>query len=375
MAGQLITQARTPVVDLKAQYAEIKDELAAAVSQALADGRFILGPNVTALETEIAAYCNTRYAVGVASGTDALHLALRALGVGPGDEVITTPFTFIATAEAISYCGALPVFVDIDPLTYNLDAGQIEAKISSRTRAILPVHLYGQPADMTQIMALADKYKLAVVEDCAQAIGAKYNGKPVGSIGNIGALSFFPSKNLGGAGDGGMIVTDDEQTAAAVRRLRAHGSNRKYFHEEIGYNSRLDELQAAIVRVKLGRLEEWNTARRSRAYVYNKLLSEFVQIIPPTLGENRTHVWHQYTIRLKNRDEIKSRLSNMGIDSAIHYPLPIHLQPAYADLGINEGLLPASETAATQVLSLPMYPQLTDGQVERVCHALTDTDF
>lgn len=371
----MITQARTPVVDLKAQYAEIKDELAAAVSQALADGRFILGPNVTALETEIAAYCNTRYAVGVASGTDALHLALRALGVGPGDEVITTPFTFIATAEAISYCGALPVFVDIDPLTYNLDAGQIEAKISSRTRAILPVHLYGQPADMTQIMALADKYKLAVVEDCAQAIGAKYNGKPVGSIGNIGALSFFPSKNLGGAGDGGMIVTDDEQTAAAVRRLRAHGSNRKYFHEEIGYNSRLDELQAAIVRVKLGRLEEWNTARRSRAYVYNKLLSEFVQIIPPTLGENRTHVWHQYTIRLKNRDEIKSRLSNMGIDSAIHYPLPIHLQPAYADLGINEGLLPASETAATQVLSLPMYPQLTDGQVERVCHALTDTDF
>ncbi|MDP1808322.1 MAG: DegT/DnrJ/EryC1/StrS family aminotransferase [Actinomycetota bacterium] len=359
-----------PVVDLKAQYLEIKDELTAAVNQTLADGRFILGPNVAALEDEIAAFCGARFAVGVASGTDALHLALRALGVGPGDEVITTPFTFIATVEAISYCGAVPVFVDIDPATYNLDVGQIEAKITPRTRAILPVHLYGQPADMAEIMTLAGKYKLAVVEDCAQAIGAEYKDKRVGSIGNIGCLSFFPSKNLGGAGDGGMIVTDDEETAGRIRRLRAHGSSRKYYHEEIGYNSRLDELQAAVVRTKLKRLENWTAARRSRAGLYDTLLSELPGVKRPATGANRTHVWHQYTIRVKERDPIRERLANRGIDSAVHYPLPIHLQPAYADLGLVAGAYPQSELATTEVLSLPMYPQLSEKQVTYVCRTL-----
>jgi len=362
-----------PVVDLKAQYLEIKDELTAVVNRTLADGRFILGPNVAALEAEIAAYCGTRFAVGVASGTDALHLALRALGVGPGDEVITTPFTFIATVEAISYCGATPIFVDIDPATYNLDAAQIEAKITPRTRAILPVHLYGQPADMIPVMELAKKYRLAVVEDCAQAIGAEIGGRQVGSIGDAGCFSFFPSKNLGAAGDGGMIVGNDESLSAKIRRLRAHGSDRKYYHEEIGYNSRLDEIQAAILRVKLRYLDKWTEARRSRAALYDRLLSHLPEVTRPSVAPDRTHAWHQYTIGIDNRDEIKARLARDGIDSAVHYPVPIHLQPAYAYLGIGGGSHPRSECAADRVLSLPIFPQLDDDRVALVCESVART--
>ncbi len=359
-----------PIVDLKAQYLEIKDELEAAVKETLAGGRFILGPSVEALEKETAAYCGAAFGVGVASGTDALHLALLALGIGPGDEVITTPFTFIATAEAISYTGATPVFVDIDPATYNLDCGQVEAKITSRTRALLPVHLYGQPADMDDILALAAKYKLSVVEDCAQAVGAQYKGRRVGAFGDAGCFSFFPSKNLGGAGDGGLIVTNDRALADRLKRLRAHGSSRKYFHEEIGYNSRLDEIQAAIIRVKLRYLDKWTLARQSRAALYGELLSSAAGIARPRIAPDRTHVWHQYTIRAANRDEIKDRLAAAGIDSAVHYPVPIHLQPAYAQLAQTAGAFPQSETAAAQVLSLPIYPQLSDADVAAVCKQL-----
>jgi len=356
-----------PVADLKAQYLEIKDELDAAVSETLADAHFILGPNVAALESEVAAYCDTRFGIGVASGTDALHLALRALNIGPGDEVVTTPFTFIATAEAISYVGATPVFVDIDPITFNIDPGRLEAAIGPRTRAILPVHLYGQPADMDEIGAIANEHKLAVIEDCAQAIGATYRGRKAGSFGAFGCLSFFPSKNLGGAGDGGMLVTGDEQLAARVRRLRAHGSSRKYYHEEIGYNSRLDELQATIVRVKLRHLDTWTRRRQEIAALYDSRLSENNGIALPVTGDDHTHVRHQYTIKIHDRDRVKTELTEHGIDSAIHYPLPIHLQPAYAYLGRRAGDFPVSERAAAEVLSLPMYPQLADAQVERIC--------
>lgn len=356
-----------PVVDLKAQYLEIKEELESAVGETLAQGRFILGPQVDKLEKAIASYCGGAFAVGVASGTDALQLALLALGIGPGDEVITTPFTFIATAEAISHTGATPVFVDIDPLTYNLDVEQIESKISPRTRAILPVHLYGQPADMDPILAVAGRHKLAVIEDCAQAIGAEYKGRRVGALGDAGCFSFFPSKNLGGAGDGGMIVINDERLADRLKRLRAHGSSRKYFHEEIGYNSRLDEIQAAIIGVKLRYLDRWTEARRSRAVMYEDALSAVPAIGRPSVAPDRTHVWHQYTVRAGDRDELKKRLAAEGIDSAVHYPIPIHLQPAYAHLALGAGAYPRSELAANEVLSLPIYPQLADLQITNIC--------
>ena len=318
----------------------------------------------------MADFCQAKFAIGVASGTDALHLALRALDIGPGDEVITTPFSFIATAESISHVGAKPVFVDIDPHTFNIDAKQIEAKIGPRTRALLPVHLYGQPADMDLILAVADKHKLAVVEDCAQAIGATIGDRPVGSLGDIGCFSFFPSKNLGGAGDGGMAITSDEQLAARIKRLRAHGSSRKYFHVEIGFNSRLDEIQAAILRIKLRHLKRWTASRRSRAHLYEQILSEARGIETPALAPGRTHAWHQYTLRLNERDKIKEALFQKAIGTAIHYPIPIHLQPAYSHLGLGTGSYPQSERLAGEVLSIPIYPQLRDDQIEAVCDEL-----
>lgn len=359
-----------PLVDLQAQYEQIGTELVEAVKATLKSGAFILGPNVTALEAEVASYCETDFAIGVASGTDALHLALLALGIGPGDEVITTPFTFIATAEAISYVGATPVFADIDPLTFNIDATAVGRKISSRTKAIIPVHLYGQPADMDSLMAVANEHGLAVVEDCAQAIGARFEEKRVGSFGALGCLSFFPSKNLGGAGDGGMIITSDEGLAARIKRLRAHGSNRKYYHAEIGFNSRLDELQAAILRVKLRYLDQWTSGRQAAAERYSQLLSGSEKIILPARAARRTHVWHQFTVRVRERDRVRQRLSDNRIDSAIHYPLPIHRQEAYAHLNIERSDYPVSDQAAREVLSLPMHPHLTQEQVSQVCAVL-----
>lgn len=361
---------KIPLVDLKAQYATIRDEVDAAVQRVLQQGQFILGPEVQAFEREIASYCETKFAVGVASGTDALRLALLACGTGPGDEVITTPFTFIATAETITQCGATPVFVDIDPGSYNIDPDKIERKITPRTSAILPVHLYGQAADMNPILKLARKYKLKVIEDCAQALGTEYKGKKVGSIGNAGCLSFFPSKNLGAYGDGGMVVTDDADIAETVDLLRKHGAKTSYYHTFLGFNSRLDALQAAILSVKLKRLDSWIETRRSKAALYTQLLSEIDGIEPPSVAEFNTPSFNYYTIRLKDsrlsRNKLREYLESKGIQTTAYYPLSLHLQKAYRALGHKPGDFPESEQAQEQVLSLPMYPELSEGQIREV---------
>ena len=358
-----------PMVDLKVQYASIQSEIDAAVLEVMRNTAFILGPQGKALEQSIAAYHGVKHGVGVASGTDALHLALRAAGVGPGDEVITTPFTFIATAEAISYVGAVPVFVDIEADTFNIDAAKIEEKITKRTKAIMPVHLYGHPADMASIMLIARKHGLRVIEDCAQSFGAEYEGRKTGSFGDLGCFSFFPSKNLGCYGDGGMIVTNDETMASRIHSLRNHGSKVRYFHEEIGYNSRLDEIQAAILNVKFKHIEMYNAGRRKNAAVYTGLL-RVPGIIPPTEKRNCKHVYHQYTIRTKDRDAAKKKLDAAGMSSMIYYPVPCHLQEAYRSLGMGPGSLPVAEQAAREVLSLPMYPELTEAQIESVASAV-----
>jgi dTDP-4-amino-4,6-dideoxygalactose transaminase len=357
-----------PLVDLKAQYNSIKQEINQAINEILESGHFILGENVSHLEEEIAQYCGTKYAVGVASGTDALILSLDALEVKGGDEVITTPFTFIATTEAIRRVGARPVFVDIDLKTYNLDVNQIESKITYRTKAILPVHLYGQACDMDSIMNIAKKYNLHVIEDCAQAIGAEYKGRKVGSIGDVGALSFFPSKNLGAYGDGGMVITNNEEIAKKVRMLRAHGCEKKYYHLIDGYNSRLDELQAAILRVKLHYLNEWNEKRRQNAYYYNKLLNSFDSetIITPFEPNYNKHIYYLYTIRTPHRDILQNTLSSYGISTSVYYPVPLHLQEVYKDMGYKKGDFPIAEQCSKEVLSLPIYPELTKEQIEEI---------
>ena len=359
------------MLDLKAQHAAIRDEIRAAIDGVLESQQFILGPNVAALESEIAAYCGSKFAVGVASGTDALILALHALGVGPGDEVICPTFTYVATADTISLLGARPVFVDILPDTFNLDPAQLESRINLRTQAIVPVHLYGQPAEMDQILTIARKHDLPVVEDNAQAIGARYKGRRTGTMGAAGCISFFPSKNLGGYGDGGMIVTDDEQLAQRLRSLRGHGTlTHKYISEEQGWNSRLDELQAAILRVKLRHLDDWAARRRAHAAHYDSLLQHIPGVTPPRVAPQCEHVYHQYTIRVPRRDEVQRRLAEEGVPSTVYYPVPMHLQPMYRDLGYREGALLAAETAAQEVLSLPIYPELTAEQIERVAAAL-----
>lgn len=358
-----------PLVDLKAQYLSLEQEIDAAIKEVLLGGQFILGPSVQKLEEEVAAYCGCKYGVGVASGTDALRLTLTALGIGPGDEVITTPFTFIATANTISHCGAKPVFVDIDPKTYNIDPAAIQKAISKRTKAIVPVHLYGQPVDMDPIMDLAEKYGLYVIEDIAQAMGARYKGRRVGSIGHAGALSFFPSKNLGAYGDGGMVVTNDAVLAEKIDILRKQGSKKKYYAEVLGFNSRLDTLQAAILSVKLKHLDSWNEARRQRAKRYNELLSG-LPVITPYEAPDVYHVYHQYTIRTKERDALAAHLKERGISTMVYYPLPLHLQRVFADLGYGEGSFPESETASREVLSLPMYPELTEAEQQEVVRAI-----
>ncbi|GAB4548424.1 MAG: DegT/DnrJ/EryC1/StrS family aminotransferase [Anaerolineae bacterium] len=358
-----------PVLDLQAQYQSIKDEIDQAVLGVMASGYFVLGPNVKALETELAEYVGCRYGVGVASGTDALRLSLEALGIGRGDEVITTPFTFVATANTISHTGARPVFVDIDPRTYNIAPAQIEAAITERTRAIIPVHLYGQPAEMDAIMDIARRHKLYVIEDCAQAIGAEDNGRQVGSFGELACFSFYPTKNLGAFGDGGMVTTNDPDLAERIQVLRQQGSKTRYYHDVLGFNSRLDEIQAALLRVKLRHLDAWQARRRQIAAQYDRLLSG-LGVETPYVRPGVTHVYHQYTIRAARRDELHEFLKERGIGTMIYYPLPLHLQKMYADLGYSQGSLPVSEEAGQQVLSLPMYPELSDGQVQSVVDAI-----
>jgi dTDP-4-amino-4,6-dideoxygalactose transaminase len=357
------------MVDLKIQYDALKDEVNSAVLRVIQNTAFILGPEGKALEQSIAEYHHVKFAVGVASGTDALHLALRAAGIGPGDEVITTPFTFIATAEAISYQGAVPVFVDIRPDTFNIDVTQIESRITKRTKAVLPVHLYGQSADMTAIMAIARKHKLRVIEDCAQSFGADHRGTKTGAFGDLGCFSFFPSKNLGCYGDGGMVITNDAKLAERLQSLRNHGSKVRYYHDEVGYNSRLDEIQAAVLNVKFKRIDSYNAGRIRSTAFYKKYLSVPGVQTPVESGDGK-HVYHQYTIKVRDRDAVKKRLDDAKMSSMIYYPVPLHLQAAYQDLGMKQGSLPVAEQAARDVLSLPMYPELTEEQIRTVSDAV-----
>ncbi len=357
-----------PMVDLKGQYALLKEDIDRGLREVLETTQFILGPNCRALEEEIAAYCGVKHAIGVASGTDALHLALRAAGIGAGDEVITTPFTFIATAEAISYVGATPVFVDIEPASFNLDVSRIEGAITPRTRAILPVHLFGQPADLEPMVALCAKHDLKLIEDCAQSFGASYGDKKTGAIGDAGCFSFFPSKNLGGFGDGGMVITDDDQLAEELGVLRNHGSRKRYEHAVIGYNSRLDEMQAVILRAKFKHIDRFNALRRQVAHRYTATLKGSALVAPIEDGRG-THVYHQYTLRTDRREALQAQLTATGIACAIYYPIPLHRQEVYAEL-YPAGSFPHAEAAAREVLSLPIYPELTAGQIDRICEVI-----
>lgn len=358
-----------PLVDLQAQYAGIRDEIDVAMRRVVQNANFILGPEVHDFEAAFARFSGAAEAVGVASGTAALHLALLACGIGPGDEVITTPFTFYATAEAITQAGAAPVFVDIRPDTYNIDADKLEAAITPRTKAIMPVHLYGQAADMDTILAIAQRHGLRVIEDAAQAHAAEYRGRRCGSIGDIACFSFFPSKNLGCYGDGGMITSNNAELAARVRRLRDHGRVGKYEHVEQGWGYRLDALQAAILGAKLPHLEDWTERRRAAAQRYNQLLQDCEVVTPAELPGNR-HVYHLYVIRTPSRDAVFEQLKARGIGAGIHYPLPMHRQPVYRGLGLGPGSFPVAEAAATEVLSLPLYAEITPEQQGRVVAAL-----
>jgi dTDP-4-amino-4,6-dideoxygalactose transaminase len=354
-----------PLVDLRAQYKPLQDEILAGMAEALEGMHLFLGENVQALEKEFAQFCGVKHGIGVSDGTAALHIILRALGIGPGDEVITVAHTFIATAEAIVLAGARPVFVDIDPATYLMDVGQIEAQITEHTRAILPVHLYGQPADMAPIMEIAARHGLKVIEDACQAHGAEYHGRRAGSLGDAAAFSFYFSKNLGAYGEGGFITTNDDEIARRARMIRDHGSERRYYHDLIGWNARLDELQAVVLRAKLRHLAAWNDARRAHAAQYNALLAGLPVITPVECPGNR-HVYHLYVVRVADRDRMQAYLKENNIASGIHYPVPIHLQQAMRDLGYHSGDLPVTERTVGEIISLPMYAELTDGQIDEV---------
>jgi dTDP-4-amino-4,6-dideoxygalactose transaminase len=361
-----------PVFDLTRQWEQLRDDVTKAMTPVLESGHFILGEQVSQLESEIATLCGTEYAIGVANGSDAIYLALRALGIGPDDEVIVPAFTFFATAGSVSRAGATPVFADIDPVTYNIDCADAERRMTSRTRAIVPVHLYGQPAAMDELMALAEAHGLFVVEDGAQAIGARYKGRPVGSMGHAATLSFFPTKNLGCYGDGGMVVTRDPDLAERIRVLRVHGSKPKYYHSVLGINSRLDALQAAVLLAKLPHLDRWITRRREMAALYNKCLAGIPGLQLPQERAESHHVYHQYTVSCSRRDKLQAGLKSQGIGSAIYYPLALHLQEVFADLGYSAGDLPHSERATREVLSLPMFPELTDGEMREVAAAVRE---
>ncbi|HKZ58141.1 MAG TPA: DegT/DnrJ/EryC1/StrS family aminotransferase [Thermodesulfovibrionales bacterium] len=357
-----------PMVDLKRQYQGIKKEIFQVITEIFSNGQYILGPRVSEFEKKIADYYGVSEAVGVASGTDAIHLSINALGIGEGDEVITTPFTFFATVEAILYTGARPVFVDVEQDTFNMDAGQIEAKITDKTRAILPVHIFGQMADMEEISKIAKRHGLKVIEDCAQSFGANLNGKKAGSFGNTGCFSFYPSKNLGGYGDGGIIILNDTKIADKVRKLRNHGSKSSYIHENVGFNSRLDEIQAGILLVKLKYIDEYNIARRQKAALYTELLSDKVKC--PVEKKGAYHVFHQYTIRSNKRQEIQKKLRDKRVSSVVYYPVPLHLQEALRFLGYREGDFPVTEKSAKEVLSLPIYPELEESVIEKIAEII-----
>ena len=369
---------QVPLIDLQAQYAALRDEVRAAVDAVLESQRFIFGPELEGLEEEIAAYCGADHGVGVSSGTDALLVALMALDVGPGDEVVTTPFSFFATAGVVHRLGAKPVFVDIEPSTFNLDPAGLAAAISPRTKAIMPVHLYGQMADMEPIVAAACDAGVPVVEDAAQAIGADYRGRRAGSFGLLACFSFFPTKNLGGFGDGGLVTTNDPDLAERLRSLRNHGSTETYYHLEVGGNFRLDALQAAVLRVKLRHLEGWHEARRRNAARYRELFAaaglaapEGPVTLPEEAGHGR-HIYHQFVIRCERRDELRRHLVEHRIGCAVYYPVPLHLQECFGYLGHRQGDLPAAEAAADEVLALPIYPELSDQQLETVARRVRE---
>jgi dTDP-4-amino-4,6-dideoxygalactose transaminase len=362
---QLRPAMQVPLVDLKAQYQMLKAEILAAVAEVFENMQLFLGPNVRAFEEEFAAYCGATHCIGVGSGTDALILALRAAGIGPGDEVITVSYTFFADVEAIVLVGARPVFVDIEPDTYCLDPAALEACITPRTRAVIPVHLCGQPADMAPILAVARRYGLFVLEDACQAHGAQYRGQRVGTLGDAACFSFYCSKNLGAYGEGGAVVTNDDELAAAVRRLRDHGSDRRYEHVTIGTNSRLDEVQAAVLRVKLRYLDTWNQQRAAVAAAYQAALAD-CGLILPAVRPDRTHVYHLYLVQSPHRDALAAHLAACGVATGIHYPIPAHLQPAARPWGAEMDPLPVTERLAARALSLPMYPELTAEQIAYV---------
>lgn len=361
-----------PFVDLKTQYQSIKEEVDTAVLKVLDSTQFILGQEVIAFEKEFADYCNTDYAIALNTGTSALHLALLAAGIGAGDEVITVPFTFVATVAAICYTGATPVFVDIDPVSYTIDVTQIEQAITPRTKAILPVHLYGQPADMQPIMEIARRHGLTVIEDAAQAHRAEYKGQRVGSVGDIGCFSFYPGKNLGAYGEGGGIVTSNPEYARKIKMLRDWGQEQRYHHVVKGYNYRMDGIQGAILRIKLRYLDRWTEARRSHAAIYDKLLTDSA-VKTPTVMPYSHHVYHIYAVRTNSREKLQQKLKEQGIQSGIHYPIPVHLQTGYADLGYQSGDFPNSELIAREELSLPMYAELSPAQVEAISKAVIES--
>jgi len=367
---------KIPLLDLTAQYAAIRGDIEAALAPVVASQRFILGPEVEACEEAIAGYAGCRYGIGVSSGTDALLVALMAEDIGPGDEVVTTPYSFFATAGAIARVGATPVFADIDPVTLNIDPDRVAGCVTSRTRAIIPVHIFGQMAEMEPIMEIAETRGLVVIEDAAQAIGAEHGGRRAGSTGHYGCFSFFPTKNLSGFGDGGMVVTNDAARADRVRVLRVHGETVKYHHGVVGGNFRLDALQAAVVRAKLPHLDGWTEARRANAARYGRLLGDFARRHPSLLRLPATvtdrHVFNQYVVRVTDRDLVRERLAVAGIGTAIYYPLPLHLQDCFSGLGYHKGDLPESETATERALALPIYPELAHTRIERVADTLRD---
>ncbi|MBY0358127.1 MAG: DegT/DnrJ/EryC1/StrS family aminotransferase [Candidatus Obscuribacterales bacterium] len=370
-----------PILDLKEQYKQIGPELEKTVIEILRSGHYILGPYVSRLEKEIAEFCATKHAIAVANGTDALVLALWALDIGPGDEVITPPFTFAATAEAILLRGAKPVFVDVDPTSFNLNPALVEKAITPRTKAIMPVHLYGQAADMAPLKALAERFSLKIVEDNAQAIGATQNGQSTGNFGDLACISFYPTKNLGAAGDAGMITTNDDKLAERLRAIRAHGMRVRYYHDELGVNSRLDEIQAAVLLAKLVHLRQWNAQRNTVAQWYAEALKSCPGLSIPQISTGNTHVWHQYTVKVSIgnddkanrafRDQLISDLAAAGVSSMCYYPVPLHVQKSFASAGYKEGDFPVSEALSAQVISLPMYPELTWSQVNQVSKTLT----
>lgn len=362
-----------PLVDLGRQFGSLRQEILTAISEVIDSGIYILGPKVKELERKIADRLGVSHAISVANGTDALVMVLDAYGIGPGDEVITTPFTFFASAEATSRLGATPVFVDIDPDSYNLNPALLEAKITEKTRAIIPVHIFGQPADMVEIKRIARKYNLVVIEDACQAFGATYQGKPVGSLADVACFSFFPTKNLGTLGDGGLIVTDDDDLATKVRLLRQHGSSKKYFHDTIGYNSRLDEIHAAILLICLEQLDTWNDTRRKWAKRYRDRLQHVSGFRIAPEKKDRTHIYHLFSIETQNREAVMETLQERGIQSGVYYPLPLHLQKVYTHLGYQVGECPVAERLSRQLLAIPMSPFLQEQEQDQVIEALVES--